>query len=309
MKNNKNETTIGALKIKTFEPAAEGFDPLTASAAKLAHHGIVPRPDKDKEPDLYKKWHKVYSKNLKHIVPEFVRNENKQHRPMKDRKDHKNGASTSTNWSGAVVFNPANDSFKWITGNWIVPDVNQPAGEPTGEWYYSSAWVGIDGDGSGDVLQAGTESDMLLQNGVLRKQIAAWWEWYPEYSVNISNLPVSSGDYMTCLICVTSPTTASFYFTNITTSTHTSFQITAPAGTVLAGNCAEWILEAPTVNGGQSALADYGATFFDESYAYTQKNVEVNAGSGSTINMVNSANTVISETLVETPQLIKVSFE
>jgi hypothetical protein len=207
-----------------------------------------------------------------------------------------------------VVPSPAGDTFKWITGNWIVPDPNQPSSLPTGQWYYSSAWIGIDGWGSGDVLQAGTDSDVLVQNGVAHKQVAAWWEWFPNNSVTITNLPVTSGDYMTCLICSTGATTATIYLTNVSTNTHASFQITIPSGAKFQGNCAEWIVEAPTVNGGQSALCDYGATFFDEAYAYTTKNVQENAGVGNTINMVNSANTVISQVLIEAPQLLKASF-
>jgi hypothetical protein len=308
MPNKNTETSIGELKLTTFEVPPEGFDPLTAPPSKLLHHGVAPRPDKDKDPELYKKWHKVYSKKLTHIIPEFLKNESKQHRPVANRVDIKDGTSTSTNWSGGVVPSPAGDTFKWITGNWIVPDPNQPPGLPTGQWYYSSAWIGIDGWGSNDVLQAGTDSDVLVQNGVAHKSVAAWWEWFPNSSVTITNLPVTSGDYMTCLICSTGATTATIYLTNLSTNTHVSFQITIPSGATFNGNCAEWILEAPTVNGGQSALCDYGATFFDEAYAYTAKNVQENAGVGNTVNMVNSANSVISQALIEAPQLLKVSF-
>ena len=95
------------LGLKTFEAAPDEFDAVTASHAKLAHHGIVPRPDKEKEPELYSKWHKVYSKKLKHIVPEFVKNENKRHFVVREKKQVKHGVSNSTNWSGAVVNNPA----------------------------------------------------------------------------------------------------------------------------------------------------------------------------------------------------------
>ena len=308
MTNKRKVTTIGKLKLTTFQPPPAGFDPETAPQSKLFRHGLAPRPDKNKEPDLYKKWHAVYSKKLTHIVPEFLKNEQKQHRPAAKRVDIKDGTSTSTNWSGAVVGSPAGDSFQWITGNWIVPDPNQPPSLPTGQWYYSSAWIGIDGWGSGDVLQAGTDSDVLVQNGVTHKSVAAWWEWYPNYSVTITNLPVTSGDYMNCLICSTSATTATVYLTNVSTNTHVSFQITIPGGATFKGNSAEWIVEAPTVGGNQAALADYGATFFDQSYAYTVKKIQENAGAGNTINMVNSANAVISVGLIEAPQVLKVSF-
>lgn len=87
-----------------------------------------------------------------------------------------------------------------------------------------------------------------------------------------------------------------------------SFNITIPSGATFVGNCAEWIVEAPTINGGQSALCDYGATFFDQAYAYTGKNVQENAGVGNTINMVNGSSSVISQALIEANQLLKASF-
>ena len=308
MPSKKTRTTIGELKVTTFEVPPEGFDPLTAPPSKLLRHGVAPRPDKDKQPELYKKWHQVYSKKLTHIVPEFRKNEYKYHRPAADRTAVKDGTATSTNWSGVVVPAPSGDTFKWITGNWIVPDPNQPPGQATGQWYYSSAWVGIDGWGSADVLQAGTSQDVLVQNGVTHKSVYAWWEWFPNYEVAISNFPVNSGDYMACLICSTGATTATVYLTNLSTNTHASFNITIPGGATFKGNCAEWIVEAPTINGGQSALCDYGATFFDQAYAYTAKNTQENAGVGNTINMVNGSNSVISQALIEATQLLKTSF-
>ncbi len=308
MKNDPKEVTIGNLSVRTFEAPPEGFDPLTASKTTLMRHGIVPKPDEEKEPELYKAWHKVFSRDLNHIVPEFEENKHKQHKPSEKVKQLQDGTATSHNWSGEVIFNPAGDSFKWIEGSWIVPDPNQPPGLPTGSWYYSSAWVGIDGYGSPDVLQAGTSQDALVQNNSTQKSVYAWWEWYPNYEIKINNLPVSSGDYMTCLICVTSNKTATIYLTNLSTSTSLSFQITAPSGTTLVGNSAEWIVEAPTVGGNQAQLVDYGATFFDSAIASTQKNVVINAGTGTNINMINNANKVISTSLVEAPQVLKMSY-
>ena len=308
MPDKKTATSIGELKVTTFEVPPGDFDPLTAPSAKLAQYGLAPKPDQSKEPELYKKWQKLYAKKLAYIVPEFRRNEQKYHRPATNRVDIKAGSSTSTNWSGGIVTAPAGDSFKTVTGNWIVPDPNQPPGQPTGQAYYSAAWIGIDGWGSNDVLQAGTDSDILVQNGVAHKTVEAWWEWFPEASVTINNLPVTSGDYMTCLITATSATTATVILANISTNTHASFKITIPAGATFKGNCAEWIQEAPTVNNGQSALCDYGATFFDEASATTQKGVVIKGGSGNTINMTNSTGTVISQALIETPELVKVSF-
>ncbi len=309
MKSKKKSSKVAGFSIKTFDAAPKGFNALTASKTTLLRHGIAPKPDAKKDPELYKAWEAVYSKELHHITPEFTENKDKRHGPHHGKKSTTANTATSTNWSGVVAFNPAADTFKWIAGNWIVPDPTQPAGQPTGSWYYSSAWIGIDGWGSPDVLQAGTSQDVLVQGSTVTKSIYPWWEWYPNYEIKINNFPVTSGDYMACLVCSSSTTTATIYLTNSTTGVHTSFQITAPAGTVLKGNSAEWIVEAPTVGGNLAKLVAYGATFFDNAYAYTQKNAKVEAGSGTTINMVEGSNNVLSQGIIEATEVLKMQYK
>ena len=69
---------------------------------------------------------------------------------------------------------------------------------------------------------------------------------------------------MTMTICTAGvgATTATVVFANHTSGASTSVNFTAPAGTKLVGNCAEWIVEAPTVGGAQSTIPDYGEVFF-----------------------------------------------
>ena len=61
------------------------------------------------------------------------------------------------------------------------------------------------------------------------------------------------------------------------------------------GNSAEWIVEAPTVGGAQSAMADYGEVFFSvcEAFAASRRRLfqgtTVNGGTGDNINMNDSA--------------------
>ena len=62
--------------------------------------------------------------------------------------------------------------------------------------------------------------------------------------------------------------TRSAPITNRTTGDSTSLTFNAPSGTSLVGNSAEWIVEAPTVGGQQSSLADYGEVFFSVCEAY-----------------------------------------
>ena len=88
-------------------------------------------------------------------------------------------------------------------------------------------------------------------------------------------------------------TSASVFLTNRTTGDSTSVSFSAPTGTSLVGNCAEWIVEAPTVNGQQSAMADYGQVFFSVCEAFlgtiAAGGTTVDGGTGDNINMNDSA--------------------
>jgi hypothetical protein len=94
-------------------------------------------------------------------------------------------------------------------------------------------------------------------------------------------------------------------FVNHTTGASTNVTLTAPKGTTLAGNCAEWIVEAPTVGGSLSALADYGEAFFTVCEAITSSGATVNGGTGNTINMTGAGGSVISDGILITPTIIQ----
>ena len=81
-----------------------------------------------------------------------------------------------------------------------------------------------------DVLQAGTETEIIDVGIFSFTQVYAWWEWFPAGEVAITNLRVSPGDVMYCLICVNSTTTATVYISNQSSLVTTSFSITAPRG-------------------------------------------------------------------------------
>jgi hypothetical protein len=288
-----------ALGVRLFKHPPEGFDPLRADDKELLVYGYPARPDKERHPELHETWKRMVSRPLTIIEPQFALRTDKQHGVRNTVAN-----DTSTNWSGAVSFAAKGDSATYVIGQWTVPDVVAPG---LGS-YYCASWVGIDGDGSGDVLQAGTECDIVSFGFFAAKQTYVWWEWYPNYEVQIANFPVTSGDVMFCAICVHSDTEAGFYLTNVTTGASTSFTKTAPSGTHLVGNCAEWIVEAPTVNGGQSALARYGDVYFDECIAGTKHDHLLYGGDGDLITMVDSSNHPISVPTRETDELIKIQF-
>jgi Peptidase A4 family len=287
------------LGVRLFKPAPEDFDPLEATDRELLVHGYPARPDAKLHPDLHEHWRSMVSRSLSVIEPQFAVRTDKRHGMRQSIAN-----DTSTNWSGSVAFAKKGDAATFVIGQWTVPDVVAPG---IGS-FYCSTWVGIDGDGSPDVLQAGTEQEIVSFGFITVHATYAWWEWFPEYEVQITNLPVSAGDIMYCAICVHSDTEAGFYLTNLTTGVATSFTKTAPPKTHLKGNCAEWIVEIPTVNGSPGHLARYGDVYFDNCIAGTKAHDLLYAGSGDLITMVDGSNHAISTPQAETQELIKVQY-
>jgi hypothetical protein len=272
---------MGPIQVRTFPKPPSGFDPLTASPKDLLRFGIPRRPDQVAESHAAGKWVKAFRQypQFNHVIPEF---KELPHRHGPNRRVGKNTQGTvngtSSNWSGSVLFASAKSQFAWIIGQWTVPSSYSP-NQGSKTTYYSSAWLGIDGDGSNDVLQAGTESD---SDGTCY----AWWEWFPAYSMAINNFPVKPGDVISLLICATSSTTAWISVANLTAKQYTNFDITAPAGTTLVGNCAEAVIERPSINNKLAQLPRYGEVYFDEVTAYLKGGVHFDIGTGTPLSMV-----------------------
>jgi hypothetical protein len=127
--------------------------------------------------------------------------------------------------------------------------------------------VGIDGFGSPDVLQAGTEADAYASGGTTATFYAAWIEWFPFNESRISNFLVAPGDEMFVEVWNTSATVGNAYLVNITTQQAVAFTFNAPVGTSLVGNSAEWVVERPAVGGSLATLTNYVACPFDVCYA------------------------------------------
>jgi peptidase A4-like protein len=245
--------------VTTFPLPPATFRPLTAHDQALAEFGLPPRPVG--VPALLEKWTLHMTHSQRFVEPTFRLMPGKRHGPR-----HRQGTEGSDNWSGAVVFAPAGRTFATIGGRWPVPT---PHLATPGQTNYSSFWIGIDGDGSGDVFQAGVECEI----GDSGPNLYAWWEWFPEAEVKIENFPVAAGDVLSCLLTVASNTSGNVLLTNVTRNTSTSFRITAPAGTALVGNSAEWIAERPGVDGSLSKLADFGSMSFTGCDAFTQMGI------------------------------------
>ena len=218
----------------------------------------------------------------------------------------KPGHDTETydNWSGGVTFPASGDKIWCVNGTWNIPKASLPAGAQSGIWYTASTWIGIDGDdGSGDIVQAGCDAEVMISGGDTQYQFNPWWEWWPAGSFWITNIPASAGDEFTCFIqCIpllagsANPNSALLLLVNVTKSFGLFFVATAPAHVSLQGNCAEWILEAlETGPKGEPELAKFTTVDFTQCSAITVRDKTVLPDSGNKINMVDKSGSVISK--------------
>lgn len=149
----------------------------------------------------------------------------------------------SSNWSGYAVTGAGITS---VSGRWVVPTV-QRSSAPA----YSAAWIGIDGFSSSDpsLIQAGTEQD---SSGTY----TAWWST-TYYERPIAS--VSPGDHMAAEIDRVAGATWAVQVADLTHGW--TFSTTTTFGG--SGQSAEWIVEAPSVNGQTATLADFSTVTFD----------------------------------------------
>jgi hypothetical protein len=178
---------------------------------------------------------------------------------IRNRVDHFDGTSSSTNWSGYAVTGTA---FTSASASWVVP-----AAVCTGltgrTAQYSSFWVGLDGWSSNSVEQTGTDSDC---NGS-RPSYYAWFEFYPQPSYEILNFPVNPGNVISASVVYNS-TTNKFTVTVTNVTTGKTFSTSAAVASALRTS-AEWIAEAPCCanrKGDILPMSDFGTVNFGFDY-------------------------------------------
>jgi hypothetical protein len=282
---NPNELPTNLPGATTFAAPPEGFDPLSASNEALADYGFPPRPEQGS--DEYASWARAMAASKTRIIPKLEQT-SIFHGPAREVKDSESideGSIKTINWSGFVVLSGAktygNESFYLIATDVVVPVARQAFGACTGGIDFGSSWVGIDGDMSPDVLQAGVEFDAYCVAGNNEAYYSPWYEWYPNTAVRITNLPTSPGDDLYVVVYHTSPTQGIAHMANINTNQYLSVNFTAPAGTKLVGNSAEWITERPGSIAGITTLTNYIADTYFNAIAYTEKGKKYYPGSSS----------------------------
>lgn len=253
---------------KCWVTSAE-FDVTTASADELALYGIPSRPDPVESPTAFAIWSSAFKKGFKLIQPELQVSA-LRHGPVQGLNL---GSATSSNWAGAVITNYEPLSAVSVSAQWQVQWVF-PAftGSPP---EILATWVGMDGLENPDVLQAGV--DQIFSGAGETANL--WYEWYPNPSINITNIPVKAGDNITCIVTSTGPKSGTVLF-SVNGVTGTRIGFTIPGGAEFYGSSAEFIAERPTLGGNMVSLPQWQGVTFSQ--------ITTTLSDGSAMNLANN---------------------
>jgi hypothetical protein len=278
MKNDPVQPDAVA-RMRTYRSTPPGFDPHTASHRLLERHGLPRRPDAEKEPELARLWKRLFTRPIAYVEAELAIDAARIGRAPWSAPDLTYGPS---GWAGVVrtmtpppihpttmarisgdaqVFGDYTEAATWVFAQWVVPDVLEV--HPADQDLNVGFWVGLDGWGTDQLLQAGISAN-LDTSGLFDwgsdLSFYAWHEWWTsaldplDYPVRVENFPVSAGDTIAVLVCAPAPDFGFASFVNMTRGIGTSIGHPARAGITSSGLSAEWIVEAPTASPGLPAF-------------------------------------------------------
>jgi hypothetical protein len=258
----------------SVRPGLSEQDMLHLSNQELHKRGYPARPNPEQAPGLFNTWRRIVSTPMTIIEPHTVSNPGISHGPVKIVA----GPQTANNWSGFELRGVG--PYAEVVGRWVVPNVHLGEAIPT----YSAFWIGIDGDGLNDLVQAGTEqNNVTFDFDFLGTQVQfsichyyAWTQFLPQqpFEQQITNFSVKEYDEIFTAVWIQDTdgtlnpagSVASFMVTNLTNSQSTTVQ-TPVGNTSVSCSEAEWIMERPTVNSSLPDLADYGLAVMREAWA------------------------------------------
>lgn len=212
-----------------------------------------------------------HSKRANHPVSAiggpFIRSNSQEALPLRG------GSVTSANWSGYAV-TPSGGNVTGVSSTFTVPTAGLilPG--------FSANWAGIGGFTGTDLIQAGVAEDSFPSNPLLGDQYYAWYELLPDDSVQLTNCTgdasctVNPGDTVSVHIFQTAN---DVWTIDVSDSGNWTWQATGVKYTS-SHSSAEWILEAPQVDGVQSLIAGVGTAHFGPFSSFT-----VGSGSPQTI--------------------------
>ena len=237
-------------------------DPHSYSQDELHHAGFPSRPNEKQNPDQYAAWLKLVSGSAREAPVS-----------LRPRAGSFHSATYSSNWTAGEI-RQSGSPYVLTYGSWNVPAITQVRTTIAQE---SSLWVGLDGDGSADVVQDGTDQNAycFYQNLTMYCYTAyeAWVEWYPASAVYISNFPIANGDLIEAESWVGDSAGnlnpnggwGWYYMYDGRTNLYFETSVPKPTGTTFVGNVAEAVLEKPDRF---SYLANFGTTSIQNFVAY-----------------------------------------
>lgn len=183
------------------------------------------------------------------------------------------GTVRSANWSGYAV-TPGGGRVTSVTSTFTVPVAGLllPG--------FAATWAGIGGYNTTDLIQAGVAEQSLPSNPVLGNQYFAWYELLPGVSIPLTNCSgsatctVNSGNVVAVNIAQIAG--SDDWTVSVADEGHWTWTKTVTYAS--SRTSAEWILEAPQVEGLQSLLAGVGSAHFGPFSSFT-----VDGGSPQTI--------------------------
>jgi len=244
---------IPTVKGSKVRPGLSEAQAQSMTDEQLEQAGYPARPNVVESPAEYERWVSRVAKPMTILPAHMVSRSDITATPK---------SYTSSNWSGLEGHTTTKHYYSAVTGTWGVPPILGASSD--GSTDYSAFWVGLDGDGLNDLVQAGTEQDAVEWLGFLFTGYYAWSELLPNQPTEQELFDVDAGDEMEVEVWIGtgsgSPNPnggyASYRVTDVTQSESTVFYVPL-SGTVFNGKEAEWIMERPSLGGSLPELAEY----------------------------------------------------
>jgi hypothetical protein len=283
------ERTVPMPKNARILPALTDADARQLSDSDLIKLGYPPRPPAA-SPNNYAQWLQLVSRPITLLPPDSVSRPDISHSKGGVQAGPSLGClpglpcarpSTSPSWSGLEA-KAANGTYYSVQGYWQVPSVGADghchwgsSGAVGCDTDLSAFWVGLDGDNTVDLVQAGTEQQYdEIQPGMGFAAYDAFTEVVPNEGVTQPlNFKPSPGDNMFVGVWIgdvngyinPNGTYAWFYVYDVSQSN--AIQCRTPLnGIYFNGSEAEWIMERPKNlnNGSYFDLANYQSAQMSE---------------------------------------------
>ncbi|KAI0426290.1 peptidase G1 [Xylaria sp. FL1042] len=168
-------------------------------------------------------------------------------------------------WAGAVV---TGSSFTGVSATFTVPTPRKPTdgAQQSASAHIASTWIGMDGyDCSGGLWQAGVDGTIESSGTTYY----AWYEWYPENTVEVDLGDTKAGDVITIELTSSPSNYKSGTIVMSNKSTGKSFSATVTDSLALCGTSIEWIEEDLIVDGSYIGLANFGTVTFSSARGTT----------------------------------------